>query len=200
MMSKINTIFLIVIFGLLCGCKSTTTLILLPDDNGNVGAITVKSNADERVIDKAYDSVSTNASNNGLTEINALDKAQVNRDYAELIEAQPKRVKSFLLYFSSGSTTLVPESMKMIPQILVAIKDNAPTEISIIGHADTQGSDLLNNKLSMQRALAVERLLKEQMPTLNNVTVQSFGSKDLLIPTPPNVDELRNRRVEILIL
>ena len=75
-----------------------------------------------------------------------------------------------------------------------------PTEISIIGHTDTKGSDDINKNLSQKRALAVEKILKDYMPSLDRVDVQSFGSKDQLVPTPPNVNEPRNRRVEILVL
>lgn len=200
MMFKTGTTVLLLIIGLLLSaCQSATTLILLPDANGKVGAVTVKSNDEVRLIDKAYHSVSTNNFSDGLTETSVLNKAQVDQDYAALLKAQPAQATSFLLYFASGSTDLMKESIAMIPQILNKIKENTPTEISIIGHTDTTGSDEINNKLSKSRAVAVEKMLKEKMPTLSNITIQSFGAKDLLIPTPPNVYELRNRRVEILI-
>lgn len=200
MMHKISkTVLLLMIVLLLTACQSATTLILLPDANGKVGAITVKSNNEVRLIDKAYHSVSTNSFSDGLTETSVLNKAKVEQDYSALLKAEPAQATSFLLYFASGSTDLIKESIAMIPQILNKIKENTPTEISIIGHTDTTGSDVINNKLSRSRAIAVEKLLKEKMPTLSNVTIQSFGAKDLLVQTPPNVYELRNRRVEILI-
>ncbi|MGJ8621024.1 MAG: OmpA family protein [Methylophilaceae bacterium] len=199
-MYKFSTsVSMLVISFLLSACQSSTTLILLPDSNGKVGAITVKSNDEVRIVDEAYHTVSTNKLTDGLTATSSLDKELVNQEYAELMKAEPAGAASFLLYFATGSTALVPDSINMIPQIVDKIKQNTPTEISIIGHTDTKGSDAINNKLSKKRAIAVESLLKEKLPTLSNVTIQSFGSKDLLIQTPPDVDELRNRRVEILI-
>jgi outer membrane protein OmpA-like peptidoglycan-associated protein len=199
MFNKSNFALILIIGFLLSACQSATTLILLPDESGKVGAITVKANNEVRLIDKAYHSVSTNIYNNDLTETTALDKTQVNQDYAALMKAQPAHATSIYLYFSSGSTELVQESVAKIPMVLNKIKENMPTEISVIGHTDTTGSDSINNKLSKNRALAVAKILKEKMPSLSNITVQSFGSKDLLVATPANVDELRNRRVEVLI-
>jgi outer membrane protein OmpA-like peptidoglycan-associated protein len=46
----------------------------------------------------------------------------------------------------------------------------------------------------------VEKLLKDRMTMPEPMSVKWFGSKDLLVPTPPNVNEPRNRRVEILVL
>lgn len=184
----------------LSGCNSGTTLILMPDEAGKVGAITVRTQGDLRIIDKAYQSVTAKESTFRLSKTNTLSEAQVNREYADLLKAQPAKPSSFNLYFVSGSTDLVAESQALIPQIIDRIKAQIPTEISIIGHTDTTGSDSVNDKLSLKRAKAVEKLLKGSVPSLNVVSVQSFGSKDLLVPTPPNVDEPRNRRVEILVL
>ena len=183
----------------LSGC-SGTTLILMPDESGKVGAITVKTQGDLRVIDKAYYSVSAKEGTSRLSETQALSEAQVNQEYADLLKAQPAKPSSFILYFVSGSSDLVKESKAKIPQVIDRIKAQMPTEISIIGHTDTTGSDNINDKLSLKRARAMEKILKDSIPSLDGVSVRSFGSKDLLVPTPPNVDEPRNRRVEIVIL
>lgn len=184
----------------LSGCQSVTTLILMPDESGKVGAITVKTPSDIRLINEAYNSVTTKQGTSSLSETQALSEAQVDQEYAALLKAQPAKPSSIILYFVSGSTNLVKESLAIIPQMVDQIKAQMPTEISIIGHTDTTGTDNINDKLSFERAKAVEKILKDNMPTLNIVSIQSFGSKDLLVPTPPNVDEPRNRRVEILIL
>jgi outer membrane protein OmpA-like peptidoglycan-associated protein len=184
----------------LSGCQSATTLILMPDESGKVGAITVKTPGDVRLINKAYNSVTTKEGTSGLSETLAFSEAQVIQEYAALLKAQPAKPSSIILYFISGSTNLAKESLAIIPQVIDQIKAQMPTEISLIGHTDTTGTDNINDKLSLERAKTVEKILKDNIPTLNIVSMQSFGSKDLLIPTPPNVDEPRNRRVEILIL
>ena len=172
----------------------------MPDESGKVGAITVKTQGDLRVIDKAYHSVTAKEGTSHLSETQALSEAQVSQEYADLLKAQPAKPSSFMLYFVTGSSELVKESQAIIPQIIKRVKTQMPTEISIIGHADTTGSDNINDPLSLERARAVERILKDSIPSLDGVSVRFFGSKDLLVPTPPNVDEPRNRRVEIVIL
>lgn len=183
----------------LSGMHSGTTVILLPDESGKVGAVTVKTQEDFRVVDKAYHFVATKGAVH-LSETREMSEAQVNKEYADLLKAQPAKPSSFILYFATGSSDLNEESRAMLPQVIAKIKEQAATEISIIGHSDTTGSDEINNKLSLERAIVVEKMLKDSMPSLDKVEVKSFGSKDPLVPTPLNVDEPRNRRVEILIL
>jgi len=184
----------------LSGCTSVTTLVLMPDESGKVGAIIVKTHDDFRVIDKAYHSVTAKEGSSSLSETQALSEAQVNQEYADLLKAQPAKPFSFMLYFVTGSSDLVKESQAIIPRVIERIKAQMPTEISINGHTDTTGADNINDKLSLERARAVEKILKYSIPSLDVVSVGSFGSKNLLVPTPPNVDEPRNRRVEIVIL
>ncbi|MDX8378983.1 MAG: OmpA family protein [Gallionella sp.] len=193
----------LIIFIAVClfGGHSETTVILLPDENGKVGAVTVKTAGDFKVIDQAYHAVTTEDGGTvGLSEVQSMDKAQVNKDYAGLLKAQPAKPSSFLLYFISGTSHLTEASLAMLPQVIAKIKEQAVTEISIIGHTDATGSDEINNKLSLERATTVEKLLHGSMPSQDKVEVKSFGSKDPLIPTPPNVAEPKNRRVEIMIL
>ena len=184
----------------LSGGHSGTTVILMPDEDGKVGAVTVKTPQDSRVIDKAYYFVTAKGRTAHLSEIQEMGEAQVNKEYADLLKAQPAKPSSFILYFVSGSSELTEESRAMLPQVIGRIKEQAATEISVIGHTDATGSDEINNKLSLERAKVVERILKDSMPSLDRVDVKSFGSKDPLVPAPPNTDEPRNRRVEILIL
>ena len=198
-MTAFSAVLAFVVGLCLSGC-SGTTLILLPDESGKVGAITVKTQGDFRVIGKAYHSVIAKEGASRLSETQALSEAQVNQEYADLLKAQPAKPSSFILYFVSGSSELVKESQAIIHRVIDRIKARMPTEVSIIGHTDTTGSDNLNDKLSLKRARAIEKILKDSMPSLHEVDVRFFGSKNLLVPTPPNVHELRNRRVEILVL
>lgn len=184
----------------LSACAGSTSLILMPDASGKVGAIVVKTKDDSRLIDKGYGSVTARAGTSHLTETRILSEADVKRDYAELLDAEPSSPISFTLYFMTGSSDLVEKSRASLPQIVERIKQQMPTEIRVIGHTDTTGTDEINDKLALKRAQDVVKLLTDRIPDLHVLAVQSFGSKELLVPTPPNVDEPRNRRVEILIL
>lgn len=180
--------------------SSGTTVILMPNESGKVGVITVKAGDDLRVIDKAYNYVTVKDGASPLSRTQELSEAQVNEKYADLLKAQPVGPSSFLLYFITGSAELTEASKALIPQVLDKIKERATVEVSVIGHTDTTGTNDGNEKLSLDRARAVEKILKDSIPSLDGVSVNFFGSKDLLVPTPQNVDEPRNRRVEITIL
>jgi OOP family OmpA-OmpF porin len=72
--------------------------------------------------------------------------------------------------------------------------------LSVIGHADAQGADEMNDRLALQRARAVVRQLWDK--GLNRdipMLVESYGKRMPRIPTPDGVPEARNRRVEITV-
>ncbi len=180
--------------------EPATTVVLLPDEDGTVGAVTVTTAAgDSRVIDNAFQSVSVMQDSTGLAAPRQLDANEVNQSYANLLKAEPTHPTRFLLYFRVGAD-LQPESQAAIAQIVNTIRTRAPTEVFVIGHTDTTGTDEINAKLARERATTVEKILKDKMPSLDRVTVRGFGSRDLLVPTAPNVTEPRNRRVEVVVL
>ena len=69
--------------------------------------------------------------------------------------------------------------------------------MSVIGHSDTQGKAEANEALALRRAGAIAQQLRQlglQDPVLS---VESHGERNLLVPTPDETAEPRNRRVEI---
>lgn len=185
---------------LLAGCAPTTTLILLPDENGRVGSVTARTGDDFRVLDEAYARVSTSRVPLLPPSSDALTETQVNAAYDTLLKAQPLPALAFSVYFSRGSADLADKARALVPEIIAGIRARAPAEITIIGHTDTTGPDAYNTRLALERARTVERVLREALPARGQVRIQSFGSRGLIVPTPPDVDEPRNRVVEILIL
>lgn len=193
-------VFVLTFAFVLGGCSSETTLILMPDQNGHVGAITVKTDGDFRVVDQAYESAVLKSGTSRLTLSAPLSNTEIGREYQRLLQAEPKPSTSFMLYFKVGSTGLVRSSRLRIPELIERIKSRLPTEITLIGHTDTTGTNEYNNRLSLRRAQAVEKLLRSRLPALDVINVQYYGAQKLLIPTAPNIEEQRNRVVEVLIL
>ena len=179
--------------------QPATTVILLPDEDGKVGAVTLKTQDDSTQITQAYQLVSAMKESTRLATPQQLTAAQVQQGYAKVLKAQPGKPFSFLLYFSAGAE-LTPQSQAAIAQIVDKIRDRMPTEVFVIGHTDSTGTEEANTRISRERATTVQKLLKSSMPSLDRMTIQSFGSKDLLVPTGPDVNEPRNRRVEVVIL
>jgi outer membrane protein OmpA-like peptidoglycan-associated protein len=197
-MTAIAVVMLVVIGQWLWTGNSATTVILIPDRDGQVGAITVSTPEDARVIDQAYHSVTAADGASRLPDTRVLSEAAVLKEYADLLDAQPANPLRFTLYFVSGSADLTEASQALIPRMIDEIKASSPVGIGIYGHTDSTGSDAANNRISLERAQTVEALLRQHISTIEDIHVQSLGSKEPLVPTPPNVDEPRNRRVEIL--
>lgn len=199
-MKNFYFIYALVLVSLLSGCAAGTTWILMPDESGKVGAITLTTANEFKVINKAYHPVTLKEGDSRLSSDPALSETQVDHNYASLIKAQPSPALSFTLYFNTGSTKLIEKSQAILPHIVDQIKAKLPTDVTIIGHTDTTGSDTLNDSLALKRAKVIEQFLRERISAKRGMHVESFGSKGLLVPTPPDVNEPKNRAVDILVL
>ena len=193
--------YIVVFIGLLilsaCGAKQTT-VILLPQEDGKTGSVFIKNQESSAQLDKPY-TYTTAASETSGFVVQQADPEKIKRDNEALLKAEPPKPVSFLLYFESGSIQLTKQSMELLPNISQSAKEREPYEISIIGHTDTQGNGESNNRLSLERAREMTKILTRNNINLKRISIHGYGERDLLVPTADNVSEARNRRVEIMI-
>jgi peptidoglycan-associated lipoprotein len=184
------------------GCASfrpgQTTVILMPDEDGHVGAVTVASAAGARPLSTAFSEVTVMAAASAPEPVRALGRDTVEKGYAALLQAQPLKPRSFTLNFLLDSTALTDESRAMLVEVLRTARERRPTEIAVFGHADASGGERHNTRLSADRARLVAALLRKADPTLQDIDVQWFGDRVPLVRSESR--EPRNRRVEIQIL
>ena len=102
-------------------------------------------------------------------------------------------------YFITGTDRLTRQSEAELPDVLTAIREFPAAEVSVIGHTDRVGTPRGNVALGRQRAVAIrERLIAIGLsPSL--IQVDSHGERNPLVPTADEVDEPRNRRVEVMV-
>ncbi|MCG8615592.1 MAG: OmpA family protein [Desulfobacterales bacterium] len=181
-----------------CGYKERTTVILLPQDDGQTGSVVVRNQAFATRLDKPYTYTQAASDTQGFV-VEKADPKEINTTYAQLFAQEPAKPVHFILYFDTDSVRLTPASMDLLPLISQSARERAPSEISIIGHADSQGSPAYNMALSLERAKAVAGILARYDTGLRQIYVQGYGEYDLLVPTPDETPEPRNRRVEIMI-
>ena len=125
------------------------------------------------------------------------DQQQMKSIFGEAVSALPKAPVSVTLYFLFGKDELTPESKVDAEKIYNDFTQRQTPEVLIIGHTDTVGSVPDNMRLSMKRAEKVRQaLIKLGIPT-ENIQTYGRGESELLIATPNNTKEPKNRRVEI---
>jgi len=108
---------------------------------------------------------------------------------------------SLTVNFHLGSATLTPEAERALAPLGRALASNelASYRFRIEGHTDTVGDTMLNRTLSERRAMAVRNFLEARYGVSpNRLEAIGFGDKQLLVDTAPQVNEPRNRRVQVL--
>jgi outer membrane protein OmpA-like peptidoglycan-associated protein len=189
-----SSIFALIAALLIAGCAPKTTVVLMPDDDGNVGQVVVTSQKDQAVLNTSHASVKVGDS---VGPIEEMDTRTVNELFAPAITAQTPAPVSYLLYFQFGSNRPDQPSMDLMPKIIQTITTWPHPEVTVIGHTDTMGDKALNTRLSLNRAETVRSLLVDAGVNPELMDIRAHGENDPLVPTGPNMAEPKNRRVEI---
>ncbi len=105
----------------------------------------------------------------------------------------------YQVFFDWDKATITPTSDKIIGDAAAAAGKERPVNIQVIGHTDTSGSPVYNQRLSMRRAEAVKRALIARGTPASLVSIEGKGESQLMVSTGPNVREPSNRRAQILI-
>lgn len=103
--------------------------------------------------------------------------------------------------FATGSAALTPAAIATLDSLGQALGNPrlAHDRFRIEGHTDTVGSPALNQALSERRARRVAAYLEDKfaIPAARLQPV-GMGEQGLLVPTPPQTPEARNRRVLVV--
>jgi outer membrane protein OmpA-like peptidoglycan-associated protein len=103
------------------------------------------------------------------------------------------------LYFITDTTILIDESAEIAEELYQKIIDMQPTEVIVIGHTDTMASVQHNIGLSLRRAEFAKGELVARGIDADIIKATWHGESMLLIDTPDQTDEQKNRRVEIYV-
>jgi outer membrane protein OmpA-like peptidoglycan-associated protein len=173
-------------------------VVLVPDPDGKTGRITVANQAGSTTIESPNQGTIIQDSKSQPSSPANMEKETIESIFSEALSIQPKRPVHFILYFEKD-VVLTSDSLRLMTDILTAIRDQDATDISVIGHADTVGSKELNFTLSKNRANSIRDLLVEKGVNVSYINTTSHGKENPLIKTDDNVNEPRNRRVEVII-
>jgi outer membrane protein OmpA-like peptidoglycan-associated protein len=115
----------------------------------------------------------------------------------------PSSSTSFSVGFSSGSADLSNEARATLDQVggILADGNSGGAKVLIEGHSDTVGNRAANLALSQRRASAVQQYLVTMFGIApDRVKSVGVGPDQLLVATPDQTPEARNRRASIAIL
>ncbi len=103
--------------------------------------------------------------------------------------------------FATGSADLTPDAVRTLDELGSALssKELAGYHFRIEGHTDTVGSAEYNRALSERRAEAVvDYIAKKFGVAPTRLQAVGMGEQGLMVPTPPQTAEPRNRRVQVV--
>jgi outer membrane protein OmpA-like peptidoglycan-associated protein len=111
----------------------------------------------------------------------------------------PRQMAPATVYFDTGSSTLSPQAMASIQRVAANYKTTGNATVTLTGHTDTVGSQDFNLALAQRRADAVRNALVREGVPAAAITTAAQGEASLPVQTADNVDERRNRSVDIAV-
>lgn len=107
--------------------------------------------------------------------------------------------RNFTVFFDFDKSDITQDAQRVLSEAANSAKSGNFTRVTATGHTDTMGAPRYNMALSIRRANAVrDALVREGIPS-SAIVVIGRGETQLLVPTPDQTREPRNRRVEIVI-
>jgi outer membrane protein OmpA-like peptidoglycan-associated protein len=101
--------------------------------------------------------------------------------------------------FATGRAALSPTLVRVLGQFASTLQQNQVTQVSIIGHTDSTGSDAINNPLSFDRANATRDYLVGRGVAATRIVTDGRGSREPIADNSTAQGRALNRRVEIYV-
>jgi outer membrane protein OmpA-like peptidoglycan-associated protein len=186
---------------LLAGCaQSRSLIVLLPDSDGQVGSIFVKTGQGTVTLEQSFNAV-TAAGKQAPTSPEAMQQPEIESQFAKALASEPPqqfRLKKWILYFRNKLNELTPESQKHWREVIRHLIAEPPIELYAVGHTDSVGTESYNQQLSRDRALEIEQALVASGIDPKIIRVSFLGQSSPIVITADKVSEPRNRRVELV--
>jgi outer membrane protein OmpA-like peptidoglycan-associated protein len=166
----------------LAACAGSNRFVLLEEEDGSVGAITVTNQAGSQTIDQAGEGTQVASVSAAPGAPQAVSQEEIRSTWGAALEA-----------------ILTEESRRHLPAILDSIKEYPAPEVAVVGHTDRVGPAEVNARLALDRAEAIRDVLIGIGLDPALIQLDSHGESNPLIPTDDGVAEPRNRRVEVTV-
>lgn len=131
--------------------------------------------------------------------VTACGESTQNMSLREPPPAPPPPSKAWMVFFDTNSTTLSQQATMTITEAVNVAKSMPNARVAVTGYTDTDGSPAYNQQLSIRRADAVKNALVSNGIAPQAISVNGTGEAGLLIDTPDQTKNEKNRRVQIVI-
>jgi peptidoglycan-associated lipoprotein len=181
------------------GCAPKNYVVLLDNPGGGSGKVIVSNKKGTQLLDKSGSATSINRASAAPSSPWDLSVEKIQKVFARAFGARPPKFIKYTIYFKPGGTVVEPVSQNDFRAMLVEAHRRSGVDATVAGHADRQDNDRRNEVLSLLRAYMIrDALVKAGIP-IERIELDSYGESRPLIPTPDDVPELHNRRVEVTI-
>ena len=104
------------------------------------------------------------------------------------------------LEFQPGKSTIEPRFSGLLSKILRAVRMFPNAQITVEGHTESGGNELLNQRISESRAESVASYLRSSLPPSTPILSQGFGGSRGITENLTPEGRARNGRIDIVIL
>ncbi len=101
--------------------------------------------------------------------------------------------------FATGRYDIQPNFAPILDRFAGTLRDNPVTNVNIVGHTDSTGSDAINDPLSVNRASSTRNYLTARGVAANRINVNGMGSRQPIADNNTDAGRAKNRRVEIFV-
>ena len=101
--------------------------------------------------------------------------------------------------FAVGRSDIQPNFAPVLDQFAAGLRNNPNTDVRIVGHTDSTGSDAINNPLSMDRAGGTRHDLTARGVDGRRIVIEGMGRRYPIATNDTAEGRARNRRVEIFV-
>ena len=169
--------------------------MVMPEADGKAGTVVVTFNDGKEVtLHGDYSAMSLAGSQSNAY---VADQVQMEELFGPAVAHLPDAPLYASLYFLLGKDELTAESKLEAKQIYDGIVARQSPEVIVTGHTDTIGSETSNQKLSDKRAEVVKQNLISLGVPADTIEAYGLGEQELFLITADNVNEPKNRRVDI---
>ncbi|WP_293192270.1 OmpA family protein [Ottowia sp.] len=101
--------------------------------------------------------------------------------------------------FDTGRADIKSNMRPILDQFAQGLGQEPNTEVFIVGHTDSTGTDAINNPLSVARANSVRDYLATRGVDTRRVRTEGRGSREPVASNQSDAGRAHNRRVEIFL-